>query len=385
MSLEQARVYADLKRFEEALRVLAQVLASEPANADAHRLRSFCLYSLGRPGESAAAAGEALAQEPESEWALRLRAISLTSMAEAAKGPRRKKLAQDALSAANDAVRVAPSSHLGYVVLADAHLARGDTRAADGAVHKAIELAPAEAQCWVTRSRVALIAQDYSAAANAARHALQLEPDNFAAHNNLGAALDGQKRKREAAASFAMAARLRPTEGVVQDNIVRTGMRPVRIGLAVVLLPIIALPGGLILYIVLVSWAPRWAASHPRVRTWAAQNGLRIGRQGRRRRWPLGWPWRWPAMPWRRGAGSGAGEGPPGMPALTPIRTKLSALGWLVTGAIVMASVLVIALAAELFNPTPTTSTTSTVIALVVIASLDAVLLYAVIKRRRGR
>lgn len=383
MSVEQARVYADLKRFDEALRALAQVLASEPGNADAHRLRSFCLYSLGRYPEAAAAAGEALAQEPESEWALRLRAISLTSMADAAKGPRRKSLAQDALSAANDAVRVAPDSHLGYVVQADAHLARGDTRAADGAVHKAIELAPGEAQCWVTRSRVALIAQDYSAAANAARHALQLEPENFAAHNNLGAALDGQKRKREAAASFAMAARLRPTEGVVQDNIVRTGMRPVRIGLALVSLPLIALPGGLVLYIVLVSWAPRWAATHPRVRTWAAQNGLRIGRQGRRR-WPWGWPWGWPTMPWRRPAA--AGEGPPGMPALTPIRTKLSALGWLATGAIVMASVLVIALVAELFNPTPGISTTSTAIALVVIASLDAVLLYVVVtKRRRAR
>src|SRR3954467_9854702 len=135
-SIARARTLIDLGRHEQAKAELARALAEDPASAEAWCLLAQCEQRTGDVPAMRYAASQALASNPDSEWAHRLQALALHKM----------KRHEEAVTAAREAVRLAPSQWQQYVVLVTALIPLldknyGEAReAADGAV----EVAPLE-------------------------------------------------------------------------------------------------------------------------------------------------------------------------------------------------------------------------------------------------
>lgn len=239
----RADALIDLGRHDEALTVVHQALAQDPSDARLLGMASLAHLRLGHNQEAASTAARAIASDPEWDWLHRLRALALAAEARRAKRDAGRRLGRLAADAAGEATRLAPGDADAYCVLVEAHLAAGDLGAAGFAARRAVELAPDEAGPWVASSQVALAAGDALTAEAAARRALSIDPEDYAALNNVGAALHNAGRRREAAALFAAAARQDPNADTARENVALTGLVVLRIGALVLLVPLLALPG----------------------------------------------------------------------------------------------------------------------------------------------
>jgi len=268
----------DLRRFDEALAVAAAGLASGPNDYQLLCLSSLALLRLDRADDAVAMAQRAIASEPRMDWAHRLHAAALLTRARRSTGRARRREAQLAVRAAEEAVRCAPRLYGTYVVMCDCKVAAGDVAGADEAARTAIALAPDRAEPWIARSSVALLAGDLPAAEQAARAALARDPENHAAHNNLGVALLRRNKRSDAAGAFYEAGRLQPTSEAVHRNLLLTGSVGPRLLIVVIALPLLLIPNaGPSLYFIAVIVANLALRRSGRLRHWATSRGARLG------------------------------------------------------------------------------------------------------------
>jgi tetratricopeptide (TPR) repeat protein len=229
------------RRFDQAADRARDASVLAPLDPRPYREWSRALYGGGRHREAAEMATEAIRLAPSTALGFRLRATALSTLART-DPPDRRQVSLDAVAAAQEAVRLAPTEANGYIGLAQALPLVGALGEADVAAHEAIRLAPDRASTWVAASLVALSARDWGAAVDAARRALAIEPDNHAALNNLGVALRASGHRRQGNEALARAARVDPQAPAAGPARSRLTLNLVRAAALVVLLPLLLVP-----------------------------------------------------------------------------------------------------------------------------------------------
>lgn len=185
--LQRAAELTRLGRHREALDALDRVLALEPTNARALRLRSTCLALLGEHEASIVAARAGLAADPESGhgyWTLSL-ALDLAGRA------------AEAVEAAAVAVRLKPYSATMHVRLAES-LLDINPPAAVGPAERARALEPDSAVVHLACGTVYEANRRNDDARRSYLLALEVDPQNSVAHLRI-AGLDKKANKWEAA------------------------------------------------------------------------------------------------------------------------------------------------------------------------------------------
>lgn len=213
--LARAQALLDARRPEDAADVLRRAIAATPGSPRALCLLSLALLQSRQSQEALAVADDAVAAAPAWDWPHRLRALALI----------RLKHGPEALSAARQAVAVSPGVPEAYLVLTDAHLGLGRIGDAREAAEKARELAPERTGGHVALSMVELRARHWTRAEAHARAALAIDPENASALNNLGVALRGLGRRREAVHYLGAASRLDPRDPLYRRNAVQAASR----------------------------------------------------------------------------------------------------------------------------------------------------------------
>ena len=176
-ALTRADHLLDVHRPQEALRVLAPLLAQDPEDSYVLCMSARAELDLNKPARAHKLATRAAAAQPHAEHPLRLMALSLKQM----------RRSDEACEAAQAAVANAPNLWQTHYVLAYVSAGMpGMSSVAWEAARRAVELAPYEAHTHAVMGQVALEDGDKAAAEKALREALRLDPDLAMARNDLG-------------------------------------------------------------------------------------------------------------------------------------------------------------------------------------------------------
>jgi tetratricopeptide (TPR) repeat protein len=194
--LEQAATLFARRRTAEAIAVLRTLLAEDPHDLPALDLLGEAQLADHDPDGALTTATTALGLDPKRDLAHRQASIAAS----------RRGLHRDAIAHAEEAIRLAPDDHRGFVALARALLrAKRDLKQARQVAVRAIVLAPDVAEPHLVFGMVSRAEGEDAAAEAAFRRVLQLDPGNMAAHNELA-----RLRLRRAARGL----RATPAEGV---------------------------------------------------------------------------------------------------------------------------------------------------------------------------
>lgn len=193
--LEQAAALCAVKRYAEAIRRLRVLLAKDPQDLDCLRLLGEAQLADHNPDGALVTATNAIALDPERDVFHRQASIASS----------RRGLHRQAIAHAEEAVRLAPTEHRAFVVLARALLrAKADlTRARRSAV-QAIVLAPDESEPHLVFGMVSAADREHAAAESAFQRALALNPSCASARNEL-ARLNLRRAAQAGAATRAQA------------------------------------------------------------------------------------------------------------------------------------------------------------------------------------
>lgn len=160
----------------EAIHGLRTRLAEDPGDLDALGRLGEAQLADHDPDGALSTAITAIGLDPERDLPYRQASIAAS----------RRGLHRDAIAHAEDAVRLAPGDHRGFVVLARSLLrAKRDLARARRVAVQAIVRAPEEAEPHLVFGMVSRAEGEYAAAEAAFRRALQLEPSNIATRNEL--------------------------------------------------------------------------------------------------------------------------------------------------------------------------------------------------------
>jgi len=272
----QAETLIALGRYEQALASIGRGLILAPTDTRLHCHRAVARLRLGRFREAARSAGEAISADPYEPWAYDLKASALSAQARTRLRPWRQQLGRQASDAAHRAVQLAPADARCQCTAAEAGLLSGNWPAARDAAQQALELAPDQPEPYVAVTLVALAARDFSTARAAARCALAIEPTSYAATNHLGSALVGLGRWKQAAGTYAAAARLDPDARPARRNLVRLGVSMLLPAVLAVMLLLFLVPYGLVISPLIGLTAGTAAAQIARFRRRLGQLGLMV-------------------------------------------------------------------------------------------------------------
>jgi tetratricopeptide (TPR) repeat protein len=236
--LAEADALIGVKRYGDAAERAQAAIVLAPQDP-----RPFCELSRARYGEgeyaeAAVMADEAIRLAPEYRRGFLLRSMALRSVAGQSSGGHRAALGHEAVTSAQEAVRLAPWDPYGHIALAQALPLTGAIDEADAAIQDAIRLAPDSASTWAAASRVALAAKNWSAAIAASHRSLAIDPNNYAALNNLGVALRASGKGREGTRVLARAAHVQPDSPTARRNLTRAGLNVMRVTILILLIPI---------------------------------------------------------------------------------------------------------------------------------------------------
>jgi tetratricopeptide (TPR) repeat protein len=208
--LDRAQFMIDVKRYDEAVSLLASVVAADPADS-----RGWCLLARahagqGRYAEAASAAGQAVALAPQDDWPHRLVSNAYTHLGNP----------EVAMRAAAQACRLAPNEWRAHLCLAQAALAsRGQYGVAEHAAATARSIAPDEPDVHFVSGQVSLARGNRKDAVAHHERALALNPDHPGALNELGRIRLSRAHTARAAAHFLQAARSAPQVRGYSQNI----------------------------------------------------------------------------------------------------------------------------------------------------------------------
>ncbi|MDP9386694.1 MAG: tetratricopeptide repeat protein [Actinomycetota bacterium] len=206
--LDRAQVMLSLHRPSEAVSELRSALTSDPDNDMSRCLLAVAYLELGQFSDALREADLAAGCAPDNEWPHRLRSRALNEMGRHLQ----------AVAAAEEAVRRDPSVAYCYVVLAESATDAGQLDKAETAAAHAVRLAPRDIAGHNALGLVDLRRQRWVDAERHFREALGCEPDNAEVLNNMGAALAGQGRHREAVHYFASSSRSNPRDEAARRN-----------------------------------------------------------------------------------------------------------------------------------------------------------------------
>jgi tetratricopeptide (TPR) repeat protein len=202
----RAQAALDLGRNREGEEHARAALAEEPHNAYAHGLLARALLGLGRNEEAKKEALAALAIDPEEEWHHRLHALAL-----------RKVKKNEALEAAREAVRLAPDEAPPHYVCSLMLKDLGRTKEAIEAIELAMKIDP-ESTTYKRAFGDLYLDSDPKRAESLYRETLAIDARDALALNNLGVALQKQRRPLEAASAFKAALLIDPNLKVARRN-----------------------------------------------------------------------------------------------------------------------------------------------------------------------
>lgn len=218
MTLDHAQNLVALRRFTEAMSLVAAALASEPENRELLALKAQCEIGLDRPAEALATANRMVAIAPDHPHGHVIASVALQGL------DRR----EEAAAAAEAAVRINPLEWGFHVQLALAATgARGRLLDARAAALRAVELAPNEPDAHFAVGVVAQARTEYDLARQAYRQTLALDPQHANALNNL-TVLDGGRSITRSAHGYAESLRNDPHNDVAQHNVAWLAARFVR-------------------------------------------------------------------------------------------------------------------------------------------------------------
>jgi Flp pilus assembly protein TadD len=208
--LGRAQAMIDLKRYDQAVSLLASLVASDPEDS-----RGWCLLARAHAGkgeyqEAAAAANRAVALAPLDDWPHRLASNAHMHLGHPAV----------AVQAAAEACRLAPNEWRAQLCLAQAALAaRGQLALAEQAAATARAIAPDEPDVHFVAGQVSLARGHRKAALAHHERALALSPDHPGALNELGRIRLSRAHTARAARHFLQAARAAPQVRGYSQNI----------------------------------------------------------------------------------------------------------------------------------------------------------------------
>jgi tetratricopeptide (TPR) repeat protein len=209
VELHRARAEAalQLSRWDDAAREAALMIAAEPDDSTGYAMLSRAQLGKEEYDGALKAAEDGLAHDPDREWLHRLRCHALRLQGRLA----------EALDAANTCVRLLPDAAESHAVRAKVLAGLKRRKQAQAAYEKALELDPDDAD--LHRDLGDLFLKYKPAKAEACyRRSLALDPSDAVTLNNLGAALNRQKRPDDAALAFKAAILADPTLKVAKRN-----------------------------------------------------------------------------------------------------------------------------------------------------------------------
>jgi tetratricopeptide (TPR) repeat protein len=215
---DRAQVLLSMRRYEDAARVLAAVVAAEPDSGHSWCLLAQAELGAGRPRDGLTAARRAMALEPAVAWPHRLASIALQRLG----------AGRAAVESALEAARLEPHDWVSHLSVAQAAVGatdyvgeRGVSRlaVAERAVAAARELAPEEAEVHYLAGQVSREAGDRDAAVEHFQRTLASDPAHSGALNELGRISLERGRTGQAAERFIQAARSAPGESVYGRNV----------------------------------------------------------------------------------------------------------------------------------------------------------------------
>lgn len=215
-TVAQADALVGLRRYDEALRLVAPVLTAEPDHLGAGVTAAVCLINLDRSSEARGLLTQLAAAHPEAPDPPRL--LSFIAV--------RTGNREVSLTCANRAVFLAPWSPETHMQLAEALTLRGRHDEAVQSARRALELAPHSAAAHLAVAD-ALVPEEggrptstaFGEAEGHIRRALELAPDNGVAHNALGRIHVARGNLFAAAHALSTAVATDWRVGVAVDNI----------------------------------------------------------------------------------------------------------------------------------------------------------------------
>lgn len=211
--LARAAVMIDLKRYKEAAALLARLAAAEPGESRVWSLLARAQLGAGRPQDALTAANQAVTLAPSDDWPHRVASTALLHLGNSG----------EALRAAREAVRLAPHEWRAQVCLAQAALGtrrRATIRAvALPASAAARSLAPDEADVHFVSGQTSLALRRRREAREHQQRALSIKPDHGPALNELGRISLQRRSPGRAARHFLQAIGTAPGTSVYSGNI----------------------------------------------------------------------------------------------------------------------------------------------------------------------
>jgi tetratricopeptide (TPR) repeat protein len=208
VELSRAATMIELSRYDEAVGLLAVVVAAAPDTARAWSLLSRAHLGAGHAAEALHAARRAGSLSPADDWPYRLASTALVSLG---RGP-------EAVSAALEARKLAPAFWRSHVCLAQAATAAAERPLAAEAIAAALAIAPDEPDVQFTAGKVALGGGDLAQAREHQQAALAIDPGHSGAINELGRISLRERDVGAAAGYFLRAARSAPGVGIFGRN-----------------------------------------------------------------------------------------------------------------------------------------------------------------------
>ena len=207
--LARASAMLDVRRFDEALALLARVVSAEPESSRAWCLMARAHLGAERYTEAISAANRAVSLDPADEWPHRLASNALVHLGNF----------PDALRAADEARRLAPGYWQTHVCVAQAALAGQRPGVAAEAASRARALAPNEPDVHFLSGKVSLARGQLAEAREHQEQALALDPAHSGAMNELGRIRLRRHDTAGAIRHFISAARATPEERIYSRNI----------------------------------------------------------------------------------------------------------------------------------------------------------------------
>lgn len=216
MSVDRGEMLLSSGRYREALEAAHRVLASDPFDDGAQLLAGRAHLRLGDPHAALRDADQVAARAPHDLQAHAVRASALAELGRY----------DDALAAAIETTRIAPSWHGSHLTVAAVADRMPDRRQiAWQAASRACELAPLDADTHAMMGSVALSWKRFDVAERALLEALRLDPEHVDARHDLGVVRLQQGSYAGAADSFSSTLRADPTVEVARRNLTHLVLR----------------------------------------------------------------------------------------------------------------------------------------------------------------
>ena len=204
-----ASVLVDLKRYDEAASLLADILTAEPADGQAWCLLAAAHLGAGRYRAAVTAASRAITLAPADDWPYQLASTAHRHLGNVSA----------AVATASKACELAPHEWRAYVCLARAQLATEvDFIAAERAAASALRLAPFEPDAHFTAGQVSYAQERWKAARAHQERVLSLDPTHSGALNELGRIRLHRGDHPRAARHFIQAVRSEPAVNAYAQN-----------------------------------------------------------------------------------------------------------------------------------------------------------------------